>query len=76
MKIIQLTLCLLAFNVSFSQKWVDLGNVYWRTSPFNSIENSTEKRNMNMFVVDAKAPVVLNEKNILVVQSELMTPKK
>lgn len=55
---------------AFSQNSIDLVNIYWRTSPGNEIGNTfgnTDlKRNFNMFVVDAKLPIVLSEENILI----------
>ncbi|MEZ4923542.1 MAG: DUF6268 family outer membrane beta-barrel protein [Crocinitomicaceae bacterium] len=52
---------------SFGQNWVDLANVYWRTSPASDFDNIGDyKRNFNMYVVDAKAPVVLGDNNVLI----------
>ncbi|MEX1002892.1 MAG: DUF6268 family outer membrane beta-barrel protein [Crocinitomicaceae bacterium] len=60
--------CLLIFCIgtASAQNWVDLGNIYWRTSPHNSIEGSTDKRNFNMFAADVKLPVVLNDQSVLI----------
>lgn len=60
----------LLLTSSFAQNWIDLANVYWRTSPFNAIEGSTDQRNMNMYVVDLKVPVVLNDNNVLIFGAE------
>lgn len=58
---------MLTANVAaFSQNHIDLANAYWRVSPNNSIEGSTQKRNFNMFVVDAKLPIVLNDENVFI----------
>lgn len=63
---------LLSFG-SFAQNWIDLGNVYWRNSPFNTIEsNPDEKRHFNMYAADVKLPVVLNEQNVLIFGFEYM----
>lgn len=51
---------------SFSQQWVDLANVYWRTSPMNAADSSTQQWNLNTYAVDLKAPVVLNDDNVLI----------
>jgi len=57
---------LLQFN-SIAQKHIDLVNVYWRTSPLNTIENGSDlKRNFNTYVVDAKLPIVLNDQNVFI----------
>ena len=66
MKSALLALLLLASGSLPAQNWIDLANVYWRTSPFNAIEGSNEKRTMNMYVVDGKAPVILNNNNVLI----------
>lgn len=66
-------ICLCAFffaMCSFGQDWVDLANVYWRTSPANSADSTTNKWNLNTYTVDFKAPVVLNDKNILILGLE------
>lgn len=70
MKKLFIALILLALSPAYGQKWVDLGNAYWRVSPFNKIDGFSEKRTMNMFVGDAKAPIVLGEKNILIIGIE------
>ncbi|NOQ75169.1 MAG: hypothetical protein GQ574_24360 [Crocinitomix sp.] len=65
------TFFILAISISgFSQNSIDLANVYWRTSPGNPALNPAGdtglKRNFNMYVVDAKLPVVLNDDNVLI----------
>ncbi|UKN00280.1 DUF6268 family outer membrane beta-barrel protein [Paracrocinitomix mangrovi] len=54
-----------AVQPSFGQKWFDLANVYWRTSPSAKIEGSSEKRHFNTYIMDVKAPIVLDDKNLL-----------
>jgi hypothetical protein len=67
MKSLCLTLLLLVSSISFSQKWIDLANVSWRTSPFNSFENGQGfTRHMNMYTANAKLPAVLNDNNVLI----------
>lgn len=62
-----LTILIIATStIALSQNHIDLANVYWRTSPFNSIDGSTEKRHFNMYVADAKLPVVINDKNVFI----------
>lgn len=46
---------------------MDLMNMYWRSSPFNKIENSALQRHLNTFSADAKLPLVLNDSNILII---------
>lgn len=66
MKKLVLSLLLLTFASAFGQKSIDLGNVYWRISPANGIEGFAGKRTMNMFAADAKAPIVLNDNDVLI----------
>ena len=62
-----LILFILATNFrGIAQNSIDLANIYWRTSPGNVIGNTDYKRNFNMYVVDAKLPVVLNDQNVLI----------
>lgn len=71
MKIFQ-TLCILLFSgVLYAQNFVDLANVYWRTSPSNSMEGSADKVNFNTWAMDAKAPIVLSDKLTLLPGFEL-----
>jgi len=56
----------LVSTISFSQNWVDLGNAFWRFSPYNSVDSSSEQRNLSTFVFNAKVPLVLNEENLLI----------
>lgn len=70
MKNVLLALCLLTFAHANSQNWVDLANVFWRVSPANSIDGSTEKSNMNMYVANAKLPLVVNDNNIVIIGLE------
>lgn len=55
---------------SFSQNWVDLGNLYWRLSPYNSVDSSSEQRNLNTITFNVKAPLILNKKNLLIIGLE------
>lgn len=48
------------------QKYIDLANVYWRTSPQNSLMGSNDKINFNTYAFDAKLPIVLNDKTALI----------
>lgn len=66
MKFALVLLLLLSSQLSLSQKSIDLLNIYWRTSPANAIDGSNEKRNFNMYTANAKAPIVLNDKNVLI----------
>jgi len=59
----------LFFNAGFilwSQNFIDLANVYWRTSPANSRAETNEIVNFNTYAFDAKAPIVLSEKSTLI----------
>lgn len=57
-------------SLVFSQNWVDLANVFYRISPFNSLDSSDQQRNLNTFTVNVKAPIVLSDKNLLIVGLE------
>ena len=70
MKTLLTTLCLLTLTVVNAQNWIDLANVFWRVSPYNGIEGSTEKRHLNTYVADAKLPVVINDKNVFILGLE------
>ena len=71
MKKLLFSLVIILSSVSYSQESVDLANVYFRTSPANSFDNPFgEKRHFNMYVVDAKLPIVLNDKNIFILGLE------
>lgn len=66
---------LLSSYFAFNQGFIDLGNAYWRTSPSNTIgsaQNSANKRHFNMYVLNAKAPIVLSEKSVFIVGLEHM----
>jgi hypothetical protein len=71
MKIFQTLLILLFSGILNAQNFVDLANVYWRTSPSSSIEGSTNKVDFNTWAMDAKAPIVLSEKLTLLPGFEL-----
>ncbi|MBL1279269.1 MAG: hypothetical protein COA33_003315 [Fluviicola sp.] len=64
------TLFVFASALSFSQKWVDLGNVFWRFSPFNSADNSTEQYHFNSITANVKIPLVLSDENLLIIGLE------
>jgi len=67
MKIVCISLFVFFVGSVSAQNWVDLANVYWRTSPSSSFDNIDDyKRNMNMYVVDAKLPIVLGDNNVLI----------
>ncbi|MGB1103930.1 MAG: DUF6268 family outer membrane beta-barrel protein [Crocinitomicaceae bacterium] len=70
MKLIFLILAIAFSTSGFCQKFIDLGNVYWRTSPGNSVDSLDLKRNLNTYVADAKLPIVLNDKNVAIVGME------
>lgn len=70
MKTLLTTLVLLTLTSVRAQNWIDLGNIYWRTSPFNNIEGSSEKRNLNMYAADAKIPLVIDDNNVIIVGLE------
>jgi len=65
MKTILTSLIIFTFSTAFAQKWVDLANVYWNTSPANAADSTNSKWNLNTFAIDLKAPVVLNDDNVL-----------
>ncbi|MBK9591851.1 MAG: hypothetical protein IPO32_10205 [Crocinitomicaceae bacterium] len=48
-----------------------MANIYWRTSPSNSIEGSADKVDFNTWAMDAKVPVVLSDKLTLLPGFEL-----
>lgn len=53
-------------SVLWSQNYIDLANVYWRTSPSNSLDGTTDKVNFNTYAIDAKVPIVLSKKSTLI----------
>ena len=50
----------------FSQNFIDLANIYWRTSPGNTTGIAGEKVNFNMYAFDAKVPIVLSDKSTVI----------
>lgn len=71
MKFFLIPLSILMLTTSFAQNWIDLANVYWRISPSNDIEHvPNEKRDMNMYVADAKLPIVIGEKDVFILGLE------
>lgn len=66
MKSLLVILSFLCFGTLSAQNWIDLANVYWRTSPANNFDNIADyKRNFNMYVADVKAPIVLGDNNVV-----------
>lgn len=62
-------ICLLAFcfaTCSFGQESVDLANVYWRISPINSADSTVSKWTLSTYTIDLKAPIVLDDQNVLI----------
>jgi hypothetical protein len=71
MKTVLTSLILLLLSSSYAQNWIDLANVYWRTSPANSFDSFDDsKRNFNMYVADAKLPLVINDDNVVIIGLE------
>lgn len=66
-----LVILLAAAKIGFTQNFVDLANVYWRMSPGNAVEGSDEKVNFNTRAMDAKIPVKISDKLILLPGTEL-----
>ncbi len=66
MKNLIFTLSIFITTCSFSQQWIDLANVYYRTSPLNNADSSNNMWNLNTYAIDLKAPVVLNDDNVLI----------
>ena len=61
-----LIVCLLILSsISFGQDWIDLANVYFRTSPFNSIQGSSDQRHLNSVTANIKLPKVIDENNVI-----------
>jgi len=52
---------------SYSQNSIDLANVYYRTSPLNSVQDSAHSYNLNTVAVDLKLPLVINDNNVALV---------
>lgn len=70
MKTILIVLITLAISPIFGQKSIDLANVYYRTSPFNSVKDSLGKKQLNTIGVDVKLPIVLNKENVLILGAD------
>lgn len=64
MKYLALTVALSAFACK-AQDFVDLANIYFRNSPQNSIDSSSEQLNFNILNFDCKIPVPLGENNVV-----------
>ncbi|MFT6719072.1 MAG: hypothetical protein ACJAY8_001472 [Sphingobacteriales bacterium] len=67
--------CLFLFALLFSsslfaQKSVDLFNVFYRTSPNAGVLGSEDERQLTSFVVNGKAPLVIDSNNIIIVGLE------
>lgn len=77
MKKLCLLLSVFSLQLLIAQDYVDLGNAYWRFSPRNNFDypnsnNSEHKRHFNMYVLNAKAPIVINDKSVLIIGLEHM----
>jgi hypothetical protein len=71
MKRLLLIVFIMSVTVGLAQNFIDLANVYWRTSPGNSVDGSGEKVNFNTWALDAKVPLVLSDKLVLIPGFEL-----
>lgn len=71
MKQVLLLALVLANAGACAQNFVDLANVYWRTSPSNAAPSGTDRVNFNTWSLDAKAPLVLSDKLTLIPGFEL-----
>lgn len=67
MKYYLLLLFLFFFSNTNAQKWIDLANFYWRTSPQNQVDNSTIQSDFSTVSGNVKIPVVLNKDNVLII---------
>lgn len=63
-------LFLVISSINFSQNSIDLANVYYRTSPFNTVKDSAHMCNLNTIAVDLKIPLVINDNNVAIVGLE------
>ncbi len=64
-------LLFLGFINLYAQDHIDLVNLYWRLSPANAIEGvDNDKFNFHMFTADVKLPLVINDKNTIIIGSE------
>lgn len=63
---------LTGFSLALGQNFVDLANVYGRFSPNNKVQNASDKVDFTMLALDAKVPVVLSEKCVLIPGVEIM----
>ena len=66
MKVLTLFTFLGLGPVLWGQNYIDLANIYWRTSPGNSKHGTKESVNFNTYSFDAKAPIVLSKKSTLI----------
>jgi hypothetical protein len=66
MKIFFLFIISLVSWFALGQNFVDLANVYWRTSPGNKGNTAGETVNFNTYAFDARAPIKLNDKSTLI----------
>jgi len=70
MKTLFILLIIITSGSVFSQNHVDLANVYWRSSPFNTSNDSNLDRNLNIYGIDAKLPIVLKSKDVFIIGLE------
>lgn len=71
MRVVLLSFLILLGEITNAQNFVDLANLYWRTSPANGVENSTDQVNFNSWNLDIKAPVVLSGKTVFIAGIDL-----
>ena len=58
----QILLPILFFvSLGFGQNSLDLANLYYRTSPLNSVKDSAHAYTLNTFAADFKLPLVIND---------------
>lgn len=58
---------LLLGTFSYTQNSIDLANVYYRTSPKNSTQDSAHSSTLNTIGLDLKLPLVINDNNVALV---------
>lgn len=70
MKAILTGIILLMSAVLIGQQSIDLANVYYRTSPYNKLNDGSDQKHLNTIGVDAKLPVVINKSNVFILGLE------
>ena len=64
----QILLPILFFvSLGFGQNSLDLANLYYRTSPLNSVKDSAHAYTLNTFAADFKLPLVINDENVALI---------